>query len=252
MPSPTVYLVTGANRGLGLGLVKILAARPDVVVFAGARNPAATSLVELATAHPNLHPIKFTLANESDNAAAVAEIERTVGRLDVVIANAGVYTGTPSVGELSIAVLREHLEGNTVGMTVLFQATHKLLLASPTGAPVFAFITSSLSSLANHLTFGASAYAASKVACNFLIRELDAQYPQLVAMTIYPGWSKTEMGNEHAQNMGMPEAPIEVQDSVEGILSRVDGATKEKSSGRFWAWRAAEGRYEFPTGEVPW
>ncbi|KAF7326003.1 NAD(P)-binding protein [Mycena kentingensis (nom. inval.)] len=89
-----------------------------VVVFAGARNPAVTSLVEFAATYPNVHPIKFTLANESENAAVITEIEKTVGRLDVVIniANAGavlrflygwssslkhpyagVYAGTPPV-----------------------------------------------------------------------------------------------------------------------------------------------------------
>jgi NAD(P)-dependent dehydrogenase (short-subunit alcohol dehydrogenase family) len=70
----------------------VLAARPDTIVFAGAREPeAATELKALAKSHPGaLHVVKLTSANEADNRAAVEEIKKVAGRLDVVIANAGV------------------------------------------------------------------------------------------------------------------------------------------------------------------
>jgi hypothetical protein len=109
--SPTVYLVSGANRGIGdgtfpgrtpklmltsmlpgLGLVKAIATRPDTVVFAGARNPSSASeLDELAKTQKNVHVLKLTSCDEADNRAAVAEIKRTAGALHVVIANAGKY-----------------------------------------------------------------------------------------------------------------------------------------------------------------
>jgi NAD(P)-dependent dehydrogenase (short-subunit alcohol dehydrogenase family) len=106
--SPTVYLVSGANRGIGesnpaqsaklsltsalpgLGLVKALATRPDTVVFAGARNPSsANALGELAKTQKNVHVLKLTSCDETDNRAAAAEIKRIAGALHVVIANAG-------------------------------------------------------------------------------------------------------------------------------------------------------------------
>ncbi|KAL1724384.1 hypothetical protein EV715DRAFT_260240 [Schizophyllum commune] len=89
--SPTVYLLTGANRGIGLGLAKQIAARPDTIVFAGARNPdRATDLHALAAAHPGrVHVLKIVSADRASNAAAVKEVKRVAGRLDVVIANAG-------------------------------------------------------------------------------------------------------------------------------------------------------------------
>jgi hypothetical protein len=108
--SPTVYLVSGANRGIGksnptqsarlsltsvlpgLGLVKALATRPEAIVFAGARNPSsANELGELAKTQKNVHVLKLTSCDEADNRAAVAEIKRTAGALHVVIANAGKY-----------------------------------------------------------------------------------------------------------------------------------------------------------------
>ncbi|KAF7326005.1 NAD(P)-binding protein [Mycena kentingensis (nom. inval.)] len=174
-----VYLITGANRGIGLGILTVLAARPDTVVFAGC--------------------LKMSLADEADNAAAIAEIENKVGRLDVVIANAAVPSANPSVATLSLPNLRETFEFNTVGMVVLYQAAHKLLLASPTGAPIFAYISSSVGSLASHLDFHMTSYGVSKAASNFIICELHAQNPSLIAMAIHPGWVQTKMGNEGAR-----------------------------------------------------
>jgi NAD(P)-dependent dehydrogenase (short-subunit alcohol dehydrogenase family) len=71
--------------------VTVLVERADVVVFAGARQPgSAAELHALAKAHPGkLHVLKLTSTDEADNRAAAAEIKRIAGRLDVVIANAG-------------------------------------------------------------------------------------------------------------------------------------------------------------------
>ncbi|KAF7326004.1 NAD(P)-binding protein [Mycena kentingensis (nom. inval.)] len=255
--SPTVYLVTGANRGIGLGLAKELATRPNAIVFAGARNPAAEALAELSAVHKNVHPMKLTLCDEEDNKAAVAEIEKTAGRLDVVIANAGELHGSASMqfltSALPISDLREKFEVNTVGMVVLFQAVYKILLASPTGAPVFANISTGSASLARYLPMFNTGYNTSKAAANFLIREIDAQNPTLIAMAISPGWVQTDMGAAGAARAGLPMAPVTVQDSVEGILSRIDGATKEKSSGKFWNFKATSGNpWDIETEEIPW
>ena len=117
---PTVYLVSGANRGIGtsypspsvlpsphhpplshshlislpigLSLVTLLAARPNTIVFAGAREPArATDLQALATAHPNrVYPVKLISADRASNIGAAEEIKKVAGKLDVVIANAAI------------------------------------------------------------------------------------------------------------------------------------------------------------------
>jgi NAD(P)-dependent dehydrogenase (short-subunit alcohol dehydrogenase family) len=95
---------------LGLGLVKELLKRDNAVVFAGARNPsAAPELTELVEKHPGkVHIIKLTSADVEDNKAAAAHIQSVAGRLDVVIANAGVmqYVG-PSL-EASVESVQEH------------------------------------------------------------------------------------------------------------------------------------------------
>jgi NAD(P)-dependent dehydrogenase (short-subunit alcohol dehydrogenase family) len=78
---------------VGLGLVQVLAHRDNVVIFAGARDPsAATDLHDLVKTYPGkVHIVKLTSTDEENNRAAVEEIRRIAGRLDVVIANAGTY-----------------------------------------------------------------------------------------------------------------------------------------------------------------
>jgi NAD(P)-dependent dehydrogenase (short-subunit alcohol dehydrogenase family) len=106
--APTVYLISGANRGIGvlnthnvdhtnthvssgLGLVIALARRDNVIVFAGARNPTvAEDLQSLVQQFPGkVHVVKLTSCDKTDNEAAVSAITTIAGRLDVVIACAG-------------------------------------------------------------------------------------------------------------------------------------------------------------------
>ncbi|KAF8179347.1 hypothetical protein K438DRAFT_1843211 [Mycena galopus ATCC 62051] len=254
MSAKTVYLISGANRGLGYGLSATLAARPNVIVFAGAREPAAESLQELAARYPNVHPVKLTAGDKADNEAAIAEIQKIAGQLDVVIANAGVVKYRGPLATTPLAEFRDHFKVNTLGLVVLFQAAHELLLASPTGAPTLAYISAVTASISAYYDAGASAYGASKVAGNLLVKALDAEHSALIAMAIHPGWVATDMGNTGAASIGMLEAPVSVEESVGGILARIDGATKEKSSGRFWNFKAVkDGKpWELATEEVPW
>lgn len=77
----------------GLGIVTALASRDDTIVFAGARNPpAATDLHALADKHPGkVHVVKLVSSDRAGNEDAVSQIKAIAGRLDVVIANAGVF-----------------------------------------------------------------------------------------------------------------------------------------------------------------
>jgi NAD(P)-dependent dehydrogenase (short-subunit alcohol dehydrogenase family) len=60
-------LVTGANRGIGLGLVEHLAANPDIsIVFAAARNPEASNLTKLRETYGDkIHPIALEVVDEA-------------------------------------------------------------------------------------------------------------------------------------------------------------------------------------------
>ncbi|KAI4294027.1 NAD(P)-binding protein [Schizophyllum commune Loenen D] len=120
----TIYFVTGANRGIGLSIVTALSARHDAVVFTGARDPSrANDLSALARAHPDrVHVIKVVSADKENNEAAIEEVKRVTGRLDVVIANAGISDSYEPALEVPVEGMNRHFEVNTNGPLVLFQA----------------------------------------------------------------------------------------------------------------------------------
>jgi NAD(P)-dependent dehydrogenase (short-subunit alcohol dehydrogenase family) len=75
----------------GLAFTKALLVRPECIVFAGARNPAgADELLKLSQQYPErLHIVQAVSADEEGNSAMRQSIQKLVGRLDIVIANAG-------------------------------------------------------------------------------------------------------------------------------------------------------------------
>ncbi|KZP14526.1 NAD(P)-binding protein [Athelia psychrophila] len=255
--SPTVYLISGANRGIGLAITAALAARPDTVVFAGARNPStATELQALSRSMPsNVHIVKLASADEEDHKAAVDQIKKDVGRLDVVIANAGQVFALPSASppltteknpgindayasifDTTPDEVREHFNVNVVGPQVLFRATYPLLKAS-TAAPKFVVISSLSGSVAlgpgMHVLNGA--YAVSKAAVNYLARMLHFENEGLVCFPMHPGLVETDMMKAFvAKDDTLKDFPlISTVDSAAGIIKVVAESTREKDGGEF-------------------
>jgi norsolorinic acid ketoreductase len=98
-----------------------------------------------------------------------------------------------------------------------------------------------------------TACGSSKAAANYLVKALDVENPSLLTLSISPGWVATDMGNVGAVSKGLPQAPVTAEDSVAGILSRIDAVTKE-TSGRFWNYKIETGGkpWEFASDEFPW
>jgi len=236
--SPTVYLVSGANRGIGLGLITSLARRENVIAFAGARNPtAAADLQELVLKYPGkVHIVKLTSFDKAENEAAVATIKAIAGRLDVVIANAGISNFYSPSLEIPVEKMREHYEINVIGTLVLFQAAYPLLAAS-TPSPKFIPISTLGGSIADgaSLPMGAVAYGSSKAAMNYLACTLHVQHPNLICFPICPGGVDTDMARFAMEKVELMKqiTLITVEESVNGLLKEIDNSTREKTGGTF-------------------
>jgi NAD(P)-dependent dehydrogenase (short-subunit alcohol dehydrogenase family) len=92
----TVWFITGANRGIGLGLVRyILQENEHDVVFAGTRDPAKSNdLNELASEKEGrLFVLELSSESEEQAKAAAQVVKDKIGHVDVVIANAGKLEG---------------------------------------------------------------------------------------------------------------------------------------------------------------
>ncbi|RDW58239.1 aflatoxin biosynthesis ketoreductase nor-1-like protein [Coleophoma cylindrospora] len=239
MHPETIYLITGASRGLGRGFLDVLRQRPNTTVVAAVRNLESSSSKEinlLSTASGSkviTVVIDSTVASSAQEAVKTLQSEHGITKLDVVIANAGIakYYGLAEV--TPIEEVREHFEVNTIGVLALFHATWPLLKLS--SHPIFVGLTTSGASITNlgDIPMGITSYGISKAALNYLVRKIHFENPSLIAFVISPGWVQTEMGNYGASTLDMASAPLTIEDSVHGMLAKIDNATREETSGKF-------------------
>ncbi|MCJ1465985.1 hypothetical protein MMC07_004604 [Pseudocyphellaria aurata] len=245
----TIYLVTGANRGLGKGLAAHYLSLPNNTVIAAVRDPNHTtsqSLSKLPTGPSSkLIVVKIDSSKEADPAAAVKDLEskHNITYIDVIIANAGICK-TDSIGPVKSVTtegLRDHLEVNAIGPLVLFQAFLHLLEKSRHPG-TFIIIGSPLGSIGGMESrpMPLFTYGASKAIANYLVRKIHFEHENLIAYSLDPGWVQTEMGNEGAAFFGMKEAYTSTEDSVKGMVHCIDTATREKTSGHFPIWEGGE------------
>ena len=226
-------VVTGANRGLGLGLARASAARGDDV-WATARRPAeATELADLARAsHGRVHVHAVDVRDDAQVVAFAAALG--AAPVDVLVNNAGVagkWRG--GLADFDAAEALASFDTNALGA---IRMTRALLANLSAARGKVVNMTSLMGSIADNGSGRAYAYRMAKVALNMATRNLahDLRAFGGVAVALHPGWVKTDMGGAGATE--------EIADAVGRILASID---------RFGA--AESGRFFHAKGqELPW
>lgn len=220
-------LISGANRGLGLGFVHALLARGDRVI-ACCRHPGrATALNALTGEYPgHLHVLPLDVAKASSIRELAHEIPLVAESIDVLVNNAGVLVGGERFGALDPEALATSFRINAMGPLLLTEALAERLAD---GARV-ANLSSVMGSIASASEFRAPSYALSKAAQNMATVQLaHALAPRgIVVAALHPGWVRTEMGGE--------KATVPVEEAVAGLLAVIDRLSSA-DSGRFLDWR---------------
>jgi NAD(P)-dependent dehydrogenase (short-subunit alcohol dehydrogenase family) len=210
-------LITGASRGIGLGMVKQFLSDESYFVIACARNPSASLETLKENFAGRLAVEKLDVSCKSD----FAQLADKYDSLDVVIANAGISNKNHPVDPLltcSVEDMMATFETNCVGTLLTMQSFTNALIKSKSKVKVFTCISSrySLTHLlthsTNHLlthslrlasigqnTFGGyTSYRASKAALNQLVKTYDndksVRANGIVSVCIHPGWVQTDMG----------------------------------------------------------
>ncbi len=224
----TTYLVTGANRGIGLEITQRLADRGDQVIAAVRRPDTAASLRSLSNVRV-----------EQLDVADVKSIPDLAGRLggeplDVLVNNAGVQNPDMTLDQVTLDGMDACYRINAVGPLLLTRALMPNLLAGARRTVVN--ISTNLASMARTGVDdppGWYDYRASKAALNMLTRCLAAEFgsQKFTFVALHPGWVKTDMGG--------PQAPLERAESGEGIVSVLSELTPA-DNGRFLDWRGEE------------
>lgn len=182
-------IVSGGSRGIGRAIVLALAAEGADVAFSYRKEARAAKEVVAAGER-----VGRTVVALPSDAAQPAEIEDFVqkakarlGRLDIIVANAGI-TGPSGWEAVSPTAWRETLETNLVGPYSLVSAARHLLPATG-GAVVFVASTAGLLAYPNR-----PAYAASKAGLLSLTRSLAlAMAPGVRVNSVAPAWVRTDL-----------------------------------------------------------
>ena len=218
------WLVTGANRGIGLELCRQLAARGDEVIATAREPDRAAELKRLGTRVEAL---------ELRDASSVAALARSVGgaALDVLVNNAGRGGAGPGIAELDWEIVADYFQVNALGTMRVVQA---LLHALRRGrSRKIVQLSTGMASLADNRQGGGYAYRASKVALNMFNRSLAHELlpDGFACLAVNPGWVQTDMGGARA--------PLPVADSVSAMLQLIDRAGPG-DSGKFLDYTGAE------------
>ena len=225
----TTVLVTGANRGIGLELVKQYASE-GAEVIACCREPAKAA--DLKAIKGN---VRVMTLDVGDPASAAALKKDLAGQpIDIVINNAGI-TG-PRDGDpdtIDIDAWLYAFRVNSVAPYMIAQALKSNLKAGKDKKLVA--ITSRLGSIGED-SGGFQPYKATKAALNSIMHNLAKRWTKYeIAIGIFhPGWVQTDMGGKGA--------PTKPEDSVRGLRARIAELDMAKS-----------GTYrDFENREIPW
>lgn len=211
------WLVTGANRGIGLEFARKVSGRGERVVGTARRPERADELRETGA--------RVEALDVGDDASVAALARSLDGEvLDVLVLNAAVGEAGPGVAHLVPADVERTLNVNSVGAVRVMRALLPNLRAGKRRTIVA--LSSGLASIERNAEGGWIAYRMAKAALNMFLRSAASELSRdgFTCVLIDPGWVRTAMGGK--------DAPITTDASVEAMLRVIDGL-RPSDSGRF-------------------
>jgi short-subunit dehydrogenase len=189
-------IITGASSGIGAALARCYAESEVTLGLIARRESALQALAAQLSVPAQLFPMDVR-DGTAMRAAAAAFIARH-GCPDLVIANAGVSTGTLTEAPEDLATFKDVLDINVLGMVNTFQPFIAAMRASGRGTLV------GIASVAGYRGLpGAAAYSASKAAAISYLESLrvELRASGIKVITICPGYIATPMTARNPYSM---------------------------------------------------
>jgi NAD(P)-dependent dehydrogenase (short-subunit alcohol dehydrogenase family) len=222
----TVF-VTGTDRGLGLGFVKVLL-ESGHNVFAGHFSSDTKELSELKYKYNNkLSLVRLDISSDESVRQASEEIKKQTNSIDILINNAGILGDIEKtiMDKLDFEEILKIINVNTLGPIRVINELVDLVLKSET--KIIANISSEAGSIGQNYREGWFGYCMSKSALNMggaLIHKNIIKQGGRV-MQIHPGWVKSYMSGSKNE-----AADYEPEDAATRILKTIDEYSKSPST----------------------
>jgi NAD(P)-dependent dehydrogenase (short-subunit alcohol dehydrogenase family) len=219
-----VVLVTGGSRGIGLAIAQRLGNEGARLVLVARKEAALRKAAEEVPGGALVVKADVTQARQVERLFKV--VGREMGRLDILINNAGVFTYKPFVST-SLDDWRRNMETNLTSLFLCTRAALPLLRCSRAAHLVNILSVSSLHAFEN-----CSAYTASKFGALGLTRVLREELrPLKIRVTgILPGSTNTRLTNEFGFPVSRPDLiqPADVAEVVFNALTQPPRTTLEE------------------------
>jgi NAD(P)-dependent dehydrogenase (short-subunit alcohol dehydrogenase family) len=193
-----IAVVTGANRGIGLGISRQLA-REGVLVILTSRDEAQGEAEQQKLLAEGLSASYYQLDVTHPRSIRCLQdyLQRKYGRLDILVNNAGVLLDDLGFLEVDLETVRSTMETNVYGPWQLSQALVPLMQRHGYGRIVN--LSSGMGQLAG-MGSNSPAYRMSKTALNALTCMLAAELrgTNILVNAMCPGWVRTGMGGPNA------------------------------------------------------
>lgn len=222
------YLITGANRGIGLELTRQALALGHRVI-ATCRDPSSADALTALEGLLDVHALDVT--DEAATQALATDLDGL--KLDVLINNAGLMARRQSIDDMDYEAWMASFAINAIApwrMSVAF-AVH----LDASAQPRVVTLTSQMGSL-ERADSDRVAYRSSKAAANMAMRTLAFEWLTrgITVCALHPGWVRTDMGGDNAD--------LDSTESAVGLLQVVDALTLE-DTGRF---------LDYEGNDLPW
>ena len=218
-------LITGANRGIGLGLAQYAALR-GYKVIGTARDPGSADELNASSGPEGAVRVEQLDSSLSESVEALAQKLVDVP-IDIVINNAGIFPHEcDSLVDFDDTAFIRCMQTNTLGPIYVTRALLPNLKKSDQKTVVQ--ISSNLGSIhdASKGEMGFLGYRTSKAALNMVTATIahELRPMGITCVALHPGWVKTDLGGPHA--------PLSTDESVSSILDTIE-TLEIGDSGRF-------------------
>ena len=189
-------LVTGANKGIGLEVVRQLLNRNfNVILTARNRDKGLRAIEKLKNRDEKLLFVQMDVGNEDSIKKAAKEVQSKNIKIDLIVNNAGVLLDSESINEVSSEKILTTFRVNTLGPILVIQ--NFLPIMNKNGRIIN--VSSGLGAFSEMSSY-APVYSISKSALNAITKQFSFSLVEnnISVNSVSPGWVKTDMGGSNA------------------------------------------------------